>query len=127
MIRSPWLGRKMNWVWSCFAAEAGAAGVGPDSGGASGTGGRAESEPDGVHGVGLLVANVSSMEVTPGRPSPVSALSLARLMMNASYSLAMRRRSSRQMTRKTMPMQEPANMLEDVMCQDSEMKPVGCC
>lgn len=47
----------------------------------------------------------------------------ARWTMKASYSRATRRRNSRMMTRQMTPMQEPANMPRDRMCQLLATKP----
>lgn len=48
----------------------------------------------------------------------------ARWTIKASYSRAMRRKNSRAMTRQMTPMQEPANMPRDLMCQLLARKPV---
>lgn len=49
----------------------------------------------------------------------------ARWTIKASYSRAMRRKNSRAMTRQMTPMQEPANMPRDLMCQLLERKPIS--
>lgn len=49
---------------------------------------------------------------------------LALRTMNESYSRPRRRRNSRLMTSRMTPMQEPANMPLEVMCQEEERKPI---
>lgn len=56
-------------------------------------------------------------------PDRYILLRRARRRIKASYSLPTRRRNSRHKTRQMVPMQDPANMPCEVMCQELERKP----
>lgn len=87
-------------------------------------GGDVGAEEDERHGAGA--GDEAVVDASVGDRDRYWCRSLARRMMNASYSRPMRRRNSRISTRQMTPMQEPANSLVEVMCQVEERKPFSC-